>query len=105
MSVVPFPSSGLTERDFQALRNEVARRLGRDQPGCVTRGFGERRVMWAAILDRPGGYPIQHFCREQGVYYVVDFTGPGAGRLVDASRRFEEVLKHLPERQPRLTRT
>ena len=103
MSVVQFPGSGLTERDFKALRNEVARRLGRGQPGYVTRGVGETGDMWAAILDRPGGYPMQHFCREQGVYYVLDFTGPGAGRLVDANRRFDEVLKHLPERLPRFT--
>ncbi len=103
MSVVQFPGSGLTERDFKALRNEVARRLGRDQPGYVTRGVSETGDIWAAILDRPGGYPIQHFCREQGVYYVLDFTGPGAGRLVDASRRFDEVLKRLPERLPRFT--
>ena len=105
MSVVQFPGSGLTERDFKALRNEVARRLGHGQPGHVTRGFGETGDMWAAILDRPGGSPMQHFCREQGVYYVLDFTGPGAGRLVDASRRFDEVLKHLPKLSPRLTRT
>jgi hypothetical protein len=105
MSVVQFPSSGLTERDFKALRNEVARRLGRGQPGHVTRGFSDTGDMWAAILDRPGGYPMQHFCREQGVYYVLDFTGPSAGRLVDASRRFDEVLKHLPKPSPRLTRT
>jgi hypothetical protein len=105
MSIIQFPSSGLTERDFRALRNEVARRLGRDRPGCVTRGFGERGVMWAAILDRPGGDPMQHFCRERGVYYVIDFTGPSAGRLVDAGRRFDDVLKHLPERLPGFTRT
>ncbi|MDH3593650.1 MAG: hypothetical protein OEM93_02260 [Rhodospirillales bacterium] len=103
MSVVRFPGSGLTERDFKALRNEVARRLGRGRPGYVTRGVSETGDMWAAILDRPGGYPMQHFCREQGVYYVLDFTGPGAGRLVDASRRFDEVLKRLPERSPRFT--
>ncbi len=105
MSVVPFPSSGLTERDLRALRNEVARRLATGQRGHVTRGFSETGEMWAAILDRPGGYPMQHFCREQGVYYVLDFTGPGAGRLVDASRRFDEVLKHLAGRRPGVTRT
>lgn len=105
MSVIQFPASGLTEGDFKALRNEVARRLAGGQRGHVTRGVSETGDMWAAILDRPGGYPMQHFCREQGVYYVLDFTGSGAGRLVDASRRFDEVLKRLPKPSPRVTRT
>lgn len=105
MAVVQFPGSGLTERDFEALRQEGARRLGRGLPGHVTRGFGQTGAMWAAILDRPGGRPMQHFCREQGVYYVLDFTGRGEGRLVDAGRRFDEVLGRLPGRSPRITRT
>lgn len=105
MAVVQFPGSGLTERDFEALRQEGARRLGHGLPGHVTRGFGQTGAMWAAILDRPGGRPMQHFCREQGVYYVLDFTGRGEGRLVDAGRRFDEVLGRLPGRSPRITRT
>ena len=105
MPVVQFPSSGLTDRDFEALRAEVARRLGRGLPGHVTRGFGQTGAMWAAILDRPGGRPLQHFCREQGVYYLLDFTRRGEGRLVDAGRRFDELLRHLPGPPSRITRT
>ena len=100
MPVIEFPVSGLTEKDYEALEREVARRLARGLPGTVARGFTTKGQMWAAILERPDGAPLQHFCRDKGVYYVLDFTGPAAGRLVDASRRFEEVLKKLPGRSP-----
>ena len=105
MTVVQFPSSGLTEQDIQALREAVARRHERGLPGRMTRGAGQSGRIWAAILDRPGGRPLQHFCREQGVYYLLDFSGPGEGRLVDASRRFDDVLKHLPGPPPPVTRS
>lgn len=105
MTVVQFPGSGLTERDFEALRAEAVRRLGRGLPGHVTRGFGQTGAMWAAILDRPGGRPVQHFCREQGVYYLLDFTDHGEGRLVDAGRCIEELLGRLPGPPSRFTRT
>ena len=105
MSVVQFPSSGLTERDIQALKEAIARRHERGLPGHVTRGAGQSGHMWAAILDRPGGRPLQHFCREQGVYYLLDFTSHGEGRLVDASRRFDDVLKYLPGPRPPVPRT
>jgi hypothetical protein len=106
MSVVQFPGSGLSERDFQTLREAAARRQGRGLPGHVTRGFGQTGAMWAAILDRPGGRPMQHFCREQGVYYLLDFTDHSEGRLVDAGRRFDDMLRRLPgPPRPRFTRT
>lgn len=97
MSVVQFPVSGLTESDYEALKKEGSRRQGRGLAGHVTRGFTNRGQMWAAILNRPGGTPVHQFCREQGVYYVLDFSR-GDGRLVDASRSFTEILAHLPER-------
>ncbi len=105
MKVVQFPSSGLTERDIQALKEAVARRQSRGLPGHVTRGAGQSGHIWAAILDRPGGRPLQHFCREQGVYYLLDYTSHGDGRLVDASRRFDDMLRHLPASLPPVTRT
>ncbi len=105
MKVVQFPSSGLTERDIQALKEAVARRQNRGLPGHVTRGAGQSGHNWAAILDRPGGRPLQHFCREQGIYYLLDFTGPSEGRVVDASRRFDDMLRHLPGPPPSVTRT
>ncbi len=100
MSVVRFPVSGLTERDFEALRRAAARRRERGLAGHVARGYTSNGQMWAAILDRPDGPPQHHFCREQGVYYVLDFSGGHAGRLVDAGRDFDEILKHLPARRP-----
>lgn len=100
MSVVQFPVSGLTESDFEALRREGESRRDRGLAGHVARGFTRNGHMWAAILDRPAGPPLHHFCREQGVYYVLDFTGGDAGRLVDAGRDFDEILRHLPARAP-----
>ena len=98
MPVVEFPVSGLTERDYEALERVVAGRFARGIAGTVTRGVTAKGQMWAAIVERPGGAPLQHFCRDQGVYYVLDFTGPAGGRLVDAGRRFEDLLEKLPSR-------
>jgi hypothetical protein len=101
MSVVQIPVSGLTESDFEALRREGSRRRDRGLAGHVARGFTSNGQMWAAIVDRPDGPPLHQFCREQGVYYVFDFTGNSAGRVVDAGRDFAEILKHLPGRPHR----
>jgi len=100
MSVVQFPVSGLTESDFEALRREAESRRDRGLAGHVARGFTSNGQMWAAILDRPDGPPLHQFCRDQGVYYVLDFTGGDAGRVVDAGRDFGEILSHLPTRPP-----
>ena len=97
MSVVEFPGSGLSEADYEALKAEVGRRLARGLPGHLTRGFSETGAMWAAIVEQPGGPPLHQFCRDKGVYYLVDYSGPPSGRLVDASRSFREILKHLPK--------
>ena len=92
MTVVDFPASGLTESDFKALR----RRLAQGLAGHATRGYNAQGQMWAAILDRPDGPPVHHFCRDKGVYYVLDFSDGGPGRLVDSGRSFAAVLDHLP---------
>jgi hypothetical protein len=100
--VIEFPASGLTEGDLEALRGEGYRRLLRGAAGHVTRGYTPSGLMWAAILDRPGGSPVHHFCRDKGVYYVLHVGADGQARLVDANRDFTEVLAHLPGRPPRL---
>lgn len=101
MTVVEFPASGLTEDDFRALQFEATRRRRLGLAGSVTRGYNARGQMWAAILERPNGPPLHHFCRDRGIYYVLDFSDGGPGRLVDSSRSFNAVLKHLPKEPPR----
>ncbi len=96
MTVVDFPASGLTESDFKALRGEGCRRLNQGLAGHVTRGYNARGQMWAALLAKPNGPPVHHFCRDKGVYYVLDFSDGGPGRLVDSGRSFAAVLDHLP---------
>lgn len=98
MTVIPFPASGLSETDYQALQSEGYRRLEQGQPGFVTRGYSPGGRMWAAIRKHPSGPPVHHFCREQGVYYVLHFGDDGESRMVDAHRSFAELLQHLPNR-------
>ena len=101
MTIVEFPTSGLTKKDCEALEREGAKRRIEGLPGYVVQGVGDSGARWAAILDRPGGLPLHHFSRDQGVYYLLDFSGGAPGRLVDAARDFREILKHLPSRPRR----
>ncbi len=101
MTVVDFPASGLTEGDIKALEGAATRRLGQGLAGHVTRGCNAKGQMWAAILERPDGPPLHHFYRDKGVYYVLDFSDGGPGRLVDSGRSFGAVLDHLPGEAPR----
>ena len=102
MTVIDFPASGLTERDYKALQGEGYRRLIYGAPGHVTRGYTPSGLMWAAILERPDGSPVHHFTRDKGVYYLLHVAPDGNARLVDANRSFDEILAHLPQRPPRL---
>ncbi len=102
MTVIDFPASGLTERDYKALQGEGYRRLIYGAPGHVTRGYTPSGLMWAAILERPEGSPVHHFTRDKGVYYVLHVGSDGRARLVDANRSFDEILARLPQRPPRL---
>ena len=101
MSVVEFPTSGLTKKDCETLEREGARRRGQGLPGTVVQGVGASGARWAAIVDRPGGPPLHHFSRDQGVYYLLDFSDGAPGRLVDAARDLRALLEHLPARPRR----
>lgn len=98
MTVIPFPASGLTESDYQALQGEGYRRLEQGRAGYVTRGYNTRGQMWAVLRRHPNGPPVHHFCRDQGIYYVLYFDESGESRLVDAHRDFTEILSNLPDR-------
>lgn len=67
-------------------------------PGYVTQGVGKSGARWVAIASHPGGPPVHHFSRDKGVYYLLDFSDGGPGRLVDAARDFRAILKHLVAR-------
>ena len=100
MTVIPFPSSGLSEQDLQALKSEGYRRIDLGLAGHVARGRDEAGKTWAALLKHPSGPPAHYFWRDQGVYYVLHVADSGNARLVDAHRDFGEILRRLPERPP-----
>ena len=64
----------------------------------MTHGVGKSGARWAALATRPGGPPVHHFSRDKGVYYLLDFSDGGSGRLVDAARDFRAILKHLAKK-------
>ena len=100
MTVVPFPISGLSEADLQALKSEGYRRLNLGLAGHVARGRDETGQTWAVILKHPSGPPVHYFWRDQGIYYVLHVARDGHSRLVDAHRDFGEILRRLPEKPP-----
>ncbi|MEM7221936.1 MAG: hypothetical protein AAF495_03090 [Pseudomonadota bacterium] len=100
MTVIDFPSSGLSEQDLQALKSEGYRRLEQGLAGHVARGRDETGQTWAAILRNPSGPPLHYFWRDQGVYYVLHVARSGKSRLVDAHRDFTEILRRLPDEPP-----
>ena len=101
MTVVSCPGMGLSDSDLEALRRECARRRGQGLPGHVAEGRNQAGFRWAAILDGPDGSPLHHFCCDQGVYYLLDFSDGGPGRLVHAGRDFRAILQRLVKRTDR----